>query len=78
MKHNMFNFKADDVKEGRNHKHKADDKYSGGNWKSKFIKSIKIHKDLKPITFIMATEEQTNQSLISALSVSSSKLPGPS
>ena len=64
MKHKYLIFKSDNKNKGTNHKLKADDKSNGGNRKSKFYKSIKINKGLKPIMSIRDTEERTSQALI--------------
>ena len=64
------NFKTDNRKRGKPQKRKANN--SGGkDWKSKFRKAIKTDSGLKSIMSIMATEEQTNQALVSALTASS-------
>ena len=66
MKQKNLNVKTDRNKRGRPQKRKAND--SGGkDWKSKFRKAMKIDQGLKSIMSIMATEEQTNKALVSAL-----------
>ena len=58
-------------------KRKQDGNATGGNWKKKFKKALKSDKGLKTIMSMMAKEEQSNQSLVSALS-STSLPPTPS
>ena len=69
--------KPDNRKRGKPQKRKANN--SGGkDWKSKFRKAIKTDQGLKSIISIMATEERTNQALVSALVASNSQhsVPG--
>lgn len=76
MKQKKLNFKPDRKKRERYQKRKAND--SGGrDWKSKLCKAIKIDQGLKSIMLTMATEEQTNQALVSALAASNSKTSVP-
>ena len=49
-------------------KRKQEGDATGGNWKKKFKKALKSDKGLKTIMSMMAKEEQSNQSLVSALS----------
>lgn len=49
-------------------KRKQEGNATGGNWKKKFKKALKSDKGLKTIMSMMAKEEQSNQSLVSALS----------
>ena len=64
--------KKRDRRRGKPQKRKANN--SGGNdWKSKFRKAIKTDQGLKSIMSIMATEERTNQALVSALVASNSQ-----
>jgi len=46
---------------------RASNDKAGGNWKKKFKRAIKTDKGLKSIMSIMASEEQNNQALVSAL-----------
>ena len=69
MKQKKLNFKPCRNKRGRPQKRKANNRSGGRNWKSKFDKEIKIDQGLKSIMSTMATEEQKNQALVSALVV---------
>jgi hypothetical protein len=76
-KHKKERFQSDGNTKDGSHKRKADDKSSGGNWKKKFRKAIKTDKGLKSIMSIMASEEQNNQALMSALAAATTLLPTP-
>ena len=65
--------KASFTKGNNNGKRKQEGNAAGGNWKKKFKKALKSDKGLKTIMSMMAKEEQSNQSLVSALS--STNLP---
>ena len=71
IKEKRKNFRTDNRKRDQPQKRKAN---SGGkDQKSKFLKAIKTDSGLKSIMSIMATEEQTNQALVSALVASNSQ-----
>ena len=71
-KQKKLNFKQEKSNNGTFQKLKGHNKSGGGDWKSLFREVIKTDNGLKSIASTMATEEQKNQALISALSTSNS------
>ena len=65
-------FKSKLSKKGKNHKCKDYNTLGGVNEKIKFSKEIKTDNGLRLIISMMATKEQNNQALISALSTHNS------
>ena len=75
-KHKKDRMQDNGSKKGEPNKRASNDK-AGGNWKKKFKRAIKTDRGLKTIMSIMASEEQNNQALVSALSAATPLPPIP-